>query len=115
VSDADKAEWMKVKWRAFGTIGKLHNIVKYIRISPKRRAGFKMLLQGLEKGSVKVPCMDNDTRWGSVSTMVEYGLKNRDGINMYCREQTALEDEMLSEEDWVELETVYPTLRLQHN
>ena len=26
VSEKEKAEWMKVKWRAFGAIGKLHNI-----------------------------------------------------------------------------------------
>ena len=55
ISDKEKAEWMKVKWRAFGAIGKLHNIVKYIRISTKRRAGFKTLLQDLEKHYVKVP------------------------------------------------------------
>jgi hypothetical protein len=35
VSDEEKGEWMKVKWRAFGAIGKLYNIVKYISISPK--------------------------------------------------------------------------------
>src|SRR5579859_4422054 len=109
VSDEEKAEWMKAKWRAFGAIGKLHNIVKYIRISPKRCAGFKTILRSLEKLSVKVPVMDNDTRWGSVATMVEYGLENRDGIDIYCREQTALEADMLSEEDWVELQTVRPS------
>jgi hypothetical protein len=110
VSDEEKAEWLKVKWRAFGAIGKLHNIVKYIRISPKRRAGFKTLLQDLEKRCVKVPVMDNDTRWGSVATMVEYGLENHDGIDMYCREQAALEVDTLSEEDWDELQMVHPTI-----
>jgi hypothetical protein len=54
--------------------------------------------------------MDNDTRWGSVATMVEYGLENRDGIDMYCCEQTALEADMLSEEEWVELQTVHPAI-----
>ena len=102
ITDAEKAEWMKVKWRSFGAIGKLQNIVKYIRVSPKRRAGFKTLLQDLEKRSIKVPVIDNDTRWGSVAAMVEYG----DAIGMYCHEQTALEDDMLSAEDWMELETV---------
>ena len=58
--------------------------------SPKSRAGFKTVLQDLEKSSVKVPVMDNDTRWGSVATMVEYGLENSDGIDMYCCEQVAL-------------------------
>ena len=76
VSDEEKAEWMKVKWRAFSAIGKLHNIVKYICISPKPR--FKTLLQDLEKHCAKVPVMDNDTQWGSVATMVEYRLENRD-------------------------------------
>ena len=61
VSDEEKAEWMKAKWRAFSTIGKLHNIVKYICISLKHHIGFKPVLQGLEKSSVKVPVMDNDT------------------------------------------------------
>ena len=36
VSEKEKAEWMKLWWRAFGAIGKLHNIIKYIRMSPKR-------------------------------------------------------------------------------
>ena len=110
VSDEEKAEWMKVKWRAFGAIGKLHNIVKYIRISPKRRAGFKTVLQDLEKCFVRIPVMDNDTRWGSVAAMVEYGLQYRDGIDMYCREQAALETDILSEEDWAELQIVSSTI-----
>ena len=54
VSEKEKAACMKVRWRAFGAIGKLHNVVKYIRISPKRRAGFKSVLQDLEKQCVKV-------------------------------------------------------------
>jgi len=115
VSEEEKEEWIKVKWRAFGAIGKLHNIIKYIRISPKRRAGFKTLLQDLEKRSVKVPVMDNDTRWGSVATMVEYGLENRDGIDMYCCEQTALAADTLSDEDWTELQTVDSTVNVIDN
>ena len=61
VSEKEKAEWMKMRWRAFGAIGKLHNIIKYIHISPKHQAGFKSVLQDLEKQCVKVPVMDNDT------------------------------------------------------
>jgi hypothetical protein len=40
--------------------------------------------------------------------MVEYGLKNRDAIDMYCCEQTTLVEDMLSKEDWMELRTVLP-------
>jgi len=103
------AEQMKAKWRAFGAVGKLHNIVKYIRVSPKRRVGFKTLLQDLEKGLMKVPIMDNDTQWGSIATMVEYGLEKQGEIDMYC-EQAALTENMLSKEDWIELQMVLPTM-----
>ena len=46
--------------------------------------------------------------------MVEYGLENRDGIDMYCCEQVALQVDVLSEEDWVELQMVHlhPTIRV---
>ncbi len=98
---------MKRRWRAFGAIGKLHNIIKYIRISPKRRAGFKSILQDLEKQCVKIPVMDNATRWGSVAEMVKYGLQNREGIEMYCSKVGAdMAEDVLREEDWQELQTV---------
>jgi hypothetical protein len=108
VSEKEKAKWMKLRWRAFGAIGKLHNVVKYIRVSPKRRAGFKSVLQDLEKQSIKVPVIDNDTRWGSVAEMVKYGLQNREGIEMYCAKVGAdLAEDSLREEDWQELQTVH--------
>ena len=110
VSDEEKAEWMKMKWRAFDAIGKLHNIVKYIRISPKHHAGFKTILQDLEKRFAKIPVMDNDTRWGSVAAMVEYGLEHCGGIDMYCHEQAALKTDILSEDDWAELQIVSSTI-----
>ncbi len=107
VSEKEKAEWMKLRWRAFGAIGKLHNIIKYIRISPQRRAGFNSVLQDLEKQCVKVPVMDNDTRWGSVVEMVKYGLQNREGIEMYCAKVGAdLAGDVLTEDDWQELQMV---------
>ena len=107
MTDKDKAKWMRLRWRSFGAIGKLHNIVKYIRISPKRRAGYKTVLQDLEKQSVKMPVMDNDTRWGSVAAMVDYGLQNREGIEVYCRKNMVdLAEDLLTDEDWFELKTV---------
>ena len=60
VSNAEKVEYMKVKWKAFRAISKLYNIIKYIPVLPKRRAGFKTVLQDLEKWLIKVLTMDND-------------------------------------------------------
>ena len=36
VTEEEKREYVKKKWRSFGAIGKLHNVVKYIRGSPQQ-------------------------------------------------------------------------------
>ena len=36
VTEEEKREYAKKKWRSFGAIGKLHNVVKYIHGSPQR-------------------------------------------------------------------------------
>ncbi len=39
--------------------------------------------------------------------MIEYELKNREGIEVYCHKNTVdLAEDVLTNEDWVELETV---------
>ena len=57
LSDDQKADLMRTKWRSFGAIGKLHNIVKYIRHSPQRREAYKVVLEHLisEAQTAKVP------------------------------------------------------------
>jgi len=34
VTEEEKREYVKKKWRSFGAVGKLHNVVKYIHDSP---------------------------------------------------------------------------------
>jgi hypothetical protein len=108
ISEEEKHEYAKKKWRSFGAVGKLHNVVKYIRGSPQRRERYSIISQeaGLQK-KLKVPIMDNDTRWGSVMDMVEYGLGNRVPLNIYCRAIKELEPDQLTEQDWVDLEAVH--------
>ena len=36
VTDEEKSEYARKKWRSFGAVGKLHNVVKYIHGSPQR-------------------------------------------------------------------------------
>jgi len=50
--------------------------------------------------------MDNDTRWGSVMDMVEYALANRIHLEMYCRDISELEEDRLTEQDWIDLNAV---------
>jgi len=113
VTDEEKREYAKKKWRAFGAVGKLHNVVKYIRGSPQRREAYSIVRDELRKEAeqkLRVPVMDNDTRWGSVMDMVEYALKNRVHLDMYCRGIKELEEDQLTEQDWVDLDAVQGTI-----
>lgn len=102
-----KAEIMKIKWRAYGAVGKCHNVIKYIRYSPQRRQVFLALnLEGLEVAVARIPVMDNDTRWGSVMTMIEVALEQRIRIEAYCRLVPELAADQLTEKDWNDLNTV---------
>ena len=79
MAEEEKLEYAKKNWRSFGAVGKLHNVVKYIRGSPQRREGYSIIRHELQKEAqkkLKVPVMDNDTRWGSVMDMVHYALEN---------------------------------------
>jgi hypothetical protein len=108
-TEEEKREYAKKKWRSFGAVGKLHNVVKYIRCSPQRRETYIMISQELENNAQKklrVPVMDNDTRWGSVMDMVEYALENREPLELYCHVNAELEEDRLTEQDWIDLEAV---------
>ena len=35
ITEEEKHEYARKKWRAFGAIGKLHNIIKYAHCSPQ--------------------------------------------------------------------------------
>ena len=109
-TEEEKHEYAKKKWRSFGAVGKLHNVVKYIRGSPQRREAYSIVKDDLEKKAekkLKVPVMDNDTRWGSVMDMIEYALKNRVHLDMYCHNEKDLELDQLTEQDWVDLNAVH--------
>ena len=110
VTEEEKREYAKKKWRSFGAVGKLHNVVKYIRGSPQRREAYSIVRDELQKEAhkkLKVPVMDNDTRWGSVMDMINYAVKNKVHLDMYCRGIEELEDDQLTVQDWVDLNAVY--------
>jgi len=112
VTEKEKLEYEKKKWRAFGAIGKLHNVVKYIRGSPQRREAYsksivREQLEKLAKKKLKVPVMDNDTRWGSVMDMVDYARENRQYLHMYCLDTAELDEDRLTDQDWIDLDAVW--------
>ena len=74
-------------WRRHGAIGKLHNIIVFIRRTPQRREEFANLVNlqdapGDDFDHLMVTA-DNDTRWNSTYTKVQCALKLRDRIDLY--------------------------------
>src|ERR1700733_7105478 len=106
-------------WRKKGAIGKLHNIATYITRSPRRRLAFK----DLQASSPKMIVRDKDTRWNSVSLMVQSAIKLKSTIDQFAFNEPDLSNDRLNHEDWNMLRQIYyflepfylATQRLQSN
>ncbi|KAM4062361.1 transposase-like protein [Hirsutella rhossiliensis] len=92
-------------------IGKLHNIVVYITWTPQRLQTFTGLTDGLRLRR------DNDTRWNSWHSMVEWALRTkvRQGITIFCAQEPALQDDALTSSDWVTLAEIHKFLEPFHD
>src|SRR5579859_1340301 len=103
-------------WRKIGAVGKLHNIVRWIRASPQRRERFVQLqLEALQAEEAFMVRQNNDTRWNSMYAMIESALGLQRAIDKFIvaaineSRGTAprgerLEQDQLVPEDWKELE-----------
>ncbi|KAG6980032.1 hypothetical protein FocnCong_v009668 [Fusarium oxysporum f. sp. conglutinans] len=79
-------------WRTKGPIGKLRNIVKFIRSSPQRSEQFKRVAreqdhegyQLCEESTAEVEVvMNNETRWNSAYMMIERALRKQIDIRVF--------------------------------
>jgi hypothetical protein len=103
-------------WRKVGPVGKLHNIVRWIRASPQRRERFIQLqLEALQAVEAFMVRQNNDTRWNSTYAMIESAIRVQRAIDKFTvaaineSRGTAprgerLEHDQLAPEDWKELE-----------
>jgi len=88
------------KWRRLGSLGKLHNINIWARASTERYNDF------VEAIGRAIP-LDNDTRWNSWFIEIEVALLKRRELRDWIDEHwNELEDDVLSREDWQELEDI---------
>jgi len=112
-------------WRRKGAIGKLHNIVVFIRASTQRKELFKNIslatieeVDGLlvnDKTKNLGVVKDNRTRWNSTYLMITRALKKRQEIDAFVQvldarhaEKRVPHDDRLLNEDWLILtEIVY--------
>ena len=122
-TEADDELELLREWRKRGAIGKLHNLVHWIRRSPQRRDSFLNMSLGtvddeildelgiwLVNDELKglMVRADNDTRWNSIYLMIERALKLRPVIQVFCRLASSEPDRhkrlpeslVLEQEDW---------------
>ncbi|KAJ0362689.1 hypothetical protein COL26b_013256 [Colletotrichum chrysophilum] len=80
-------------WRKTGPVGKLRNIVKFIRASPQRSERFRKAAQEVDAGSdfelfsqgsqESYLLLNNETRWNSTYLMIHRALQKRAEIETY--------------------------------
>ena len=89
------------EWRQKGPLGKLHNLVVYIRRSTQRIQRFQDQTQGLNL------IRDNSTRWNSWFRMIDCYLepRHREAIDVFTVRDKLTEDQ-LSEADWDNLQKI---------
>jgi hypothetical protein len=103
-------------WRKIGAVGKLHNVVRWIRASPQRRERFVQLqLEALQAVEAFMVRQNNDTRWNSTYAMIESAIRMQRAIDKFIvaainesrgtvPRGDRLEQDQLAPEDWKELE-----------
>ena len=115
-------------WRKRGPVGKLHNVVQYIRDSPQRREEFEDIVRGeLQRQKDRLAetalpdedpefvsreplavIQDNETRWNSVFCMIQRAFLLKDPLDLYvkralekpARDSPLPEEDELSAQDW---------------
>ena len=100
LSKADHELELLKEWRKHGAIGKLYNLVHWIRRSPQCRDAFLRISLGTvdqeildelgmwlvnDKLKGVMVRADNDIRWNSIYLMIERALKLRPVIQIFCR------------------------------
>ncbi|KAM0738258.1 hypothetical protein ACQRIT_007450 [Beauveria bassiana] len=101
-------------WRKKGPVGKLHNIVKFIRSSPQRSELFKQVarendeIQGFrlafESTAELEVTMDNNTRWNSTYLMISRALVKQNDLRAFMVhpnvEGSLPKEDVLNADDW---------------
>ena len=108
-------------WRERGPLGKLHNIVEFIRSTPQRREEFLAIpiSDDLNESELDklMAIQDDATRWNSADGMMKRALKLNVRIDTYCSQHSnrspngSLADDCLTGEDWRTLTELHEILK----
>ncbi|PNP60641.1 hypothetical protein FNYG_14628 [Fusarium nygamai] len=120
-------------WRAKGPVGKLHNIVKFIRASLQRTEAFKAHAKEqeevdtyklAEESTAELEVIQNNaTRWNSTYMMIERALVKQSELNSFIQELGLEADaskrvptaDVLTSDDWNVLREVSHILEPVYN
>ncbi|SCO91193.1 uncharacterized protein FRV6_15321 [Fusarium oxysporum] len=120
-------------WRAKGPVGKLHNIVKFIRASPQRTEAFKAhareqeeadIYKLAEESTAELEVIQNNaTRWNSTYMMIERALVKQSELNSFIQDLGLEADaskrvpaaDILTSDDWKVLREVSHILEPIYN
>jgi hypothetical protein len=131
--DSGRLEEDLALWRKKGPVGKLRNIVRYIRSSPQRCERFLRISGEAEEVEAQtftifeessrelVLTLNNETRWNSTYLMIQRALQKREQLSHYLFDSTTTveasqrlaPEDSLTPEDWrvlIELMTVLEPL-----
>uniref|UniRef100_A0A0D2YKK9 HAT C-terminal dimerisation domain-containing protein n=1 Tax=Fusarium oxysporum (strain Fo5176) TaxID=660025 RepID=A0A0D2YKK9_FUSOF len=119
-------------WRKRGAVGKLHNIVRFVRASPQRRELMKSLacsqrdeddyhLFEEDRATIDLELMqNNETRWNSTFMMIQRAIRKREQIDHFItyldtkaaepRQRVPVQDH-LSQQDWLLLAEIQSLLK----
>ncbi|KJZ69043.1 hypothetical protein HIM_11569 [Hirsutella minnesotensis 3608] len=119
-------------WRKRGAVGKLHNIVRFVRATPQRRELMKSLagnrcdeddhqLFEEERAAIDLELMqNNETRWNSTFLMIQRAIRKREQIDHFIayletkvaepRQRVPAQDH-LSPQDWLLLAEIQSLLK----
>ncbi|KAJ6439157.1 transposase-like protein [Purpureocillium lavendulum] len=114
--DADLIEDDLRHWRYRGPVGRLRNIIKFIRASPQRSERFQTLASEaddhtwlIQESSRELQLiLSNETRWNSTYLMIERALRKQGHLQTFLIENQMEEDaskrlpaeDVLHPEDW---------------
>lgn len=105
--EVDDFDWESARalWRDQGPLGKLHNLIKFIRSSSQRKEEFRSIRTGDLSTDELMVLLDNQTRWNSQYFSISQALKVKERIIIFqSRYLDILKDDILIEDDWTRLQ-----------
>ncbi|KAG7410168.1 putative AC transposase [Fusarium oxysporum f. sp. raphani] len=116
-----RGDYAKVEelWKRFGCLGRLHNLVRYIRLTPQRREEFAAIIIGgdLSEFDGLELIQNNSTRWNSWFHSITRALNVRERLEIFSARHVpgkgsqGIANFKLDGQHWFELEKIELALK----